>query len=206
MSVQDFVSEQISLFIVDDEIHNIKLLEYYVTRNFNNIKIVGSSTSKEDAIKKIKILKPKLLFLDVILDSGTGFNLLDDLGEDFNIKVVFVTAYSEYAIKAFKYSAIDYILKPIELKNLERAIEKSSEDVYNKVYFNKYQNSFASEFHEKKITKSKVLFVHSQLKIEVIIIEEILFLKSDGRYTSIHLINGKKIVAVKSIKEFEINS
>ena len=107
--------EKIKTVLFDDEMSNNIVLENLLKKYCPLVEIVGIVTKRKEAVKLIKKLKPKLLFLDIEIDDGTGFDLLEELQLDF-FKVIFITSHSEYAIKAFKYSAIDYVLKPIDIK------------------------------------------------------------------------------------------
>ena len=102
------------------------------------VKVLDIATTKLEGVTLIKKLKPNLIFLDIVLDEGTGFDVLEDV-KNFNTNVIFVTAFSEYALKAFNYSVVDYILKPIEIEALILAVHKVQKNVLKNNYFSKNQ-------------------------------------------------------------------
>ena len=114
---------KISTILVDDETKNNELLSIYLQRHCPTIEIVSIASTIKDAVAKINEIRPKLILMDIVLDQGTGFDILDQIQyEDF--LVVFITAYQKYALTAFKFNAIDFLLKPIDPKDLIIAVEK----------------------------------------------------------------------------------
>lgn len=110
--------------LVDDEIAAIRSLELLLEQFCSDIQVVGTARSVQEAIKLIDSQKPDLVFLDIQMPHGSGFDLLEHI-PNYNFEIIFITAYNQYAIKAFKYSAVDYILKPIDIDELVNAIEKA---------------------------------------------------------------------------------
>ena len=108
---------KISTILVNDEVKNNELLNIYLDKYCPNIEIIGIATSVEDAINKINDLRPKLIFLDIVMHDGTGFDVLEGVQHN-DFSVVFITAFQEYAVTAFKFNAIDFLLKPIDPKDL----------------------------------------------------------------------------------------
>ena len=109
--------------IIDDEFHNREQLVRLLTENCPNVNIVGVASSSTDAKQMIGLTHPDVIFLDIEMPGGTGFDLLRSL-ESIDFKVIFVTAYNTHALKAIKFSALDYILKPIDVQELKTAVEK----------------------------------------------------------------------------------
>lgn len=112
--------------LVDDEIASIRSLEILLSQFCKQVEVVGTARSVEDALSQTMKLKPDLIFLDIEMPSGTGFDFLEK-SSCCNFEIIFITAHNNYAVKAFKYSAIDYILKPIEIDELVKAVEKVAE-------------------------------------------------------------------------------
>ena len=112
----------IKTIIIEDEINNLKLLEHFIDKYCPEIELIASCTSKTEAVKAIQKLKPQLLFLDVILEEHTAFDILEEV-DYTNFNIIFVTAFEEYALKAFQYNAIDYLLKPIQIDDLIVAVK-----------------------------------------------------------------------------------
>src|SRR5882672_11452895 len=121
----------IRTIIIDDEIHCIKRLEYMLADKTGRIELCGSFQSVDEGFDAIKHLKPQLVFLDVEIGDKTGFDLLK-LFPAINFEVIFTTGYDKYAVEAFKFSAIDYLLKPVDEDDLNNAINKLQEKISTK--------------------------------------------------------------------------
>jgi len=193
--------KKIEAIIVDDDINNIELLNIYIKKCCPFVTVVGEACSIDDAVTLIKEKKPKLLFLDIVLEEGTGFDILEQLGnEDF--KIIFVTSHDGFAVKAFKYSAIDYILKPVQQEELFHAVNKSLNDIEKDEYTNNQQiELLSSSFNNQQALN--FIAVPSVNKIEFLKLKNIIYLKSDGRYTNFILSNGKKVTASRNLGEYE---
>lgn len=184
------------VILVDDERLALKTLESFV-KEHKRITIVGQARSKKSALKLIKEVEFDVLFLDINLVDGTGFELLDAL-DKVEFKLVFVTAYDEFAIKAFKYSAVDYLLKPLDpdeffdtIKRLDVSFKKSSERQLN-VMKNSMENK-----------ELDVIVISSLRALHYIDVKSIVRLESYKNYTDVFLESGEKITASKTIKHFE---
>lgn len=116
----------LKVIIVDDEVASVRTLELLLNAYCPNITLVGTGQSVKEGISLISEHNPDIVFLDIEMPEANGFELLEQL-PDLNFEVIFITAYNQYAIKAFKFSAIDYILKPIDIDELVKAVEKVSE-------------------------------------------------------------------------------
>ena len=120
--------------IVDDETQARSVLREELLQNCPSIKVIAETDTVGNAVKEIKRSNPDLIFLDIQLTDGLGFNILEQIG-DSNAKVIFTTAYSQYALKAIKFSALDYLLKPIDGQELKQAVDKlvnMQDDEYQK--------------------------------------------------------------------------
>ncbi len=160
-----------------------------------NIEIVGTAEGVISAAKEIKAKKPDVVFLDIQINEGTAFDLLEILG-DVDFKIIFTTASDEYAIKAFKLSAIDYLLKPIDIDELKSAVSKLSS-----INRDDYQLLTSNI---KEIKKSnKRLALHSQDKIEIVEVGNIIRCESNINYTNFFFENGKTMLVTKTLKEFD---
>lgn len=192
----------VNAVIIDDEINNVELLVHFVNQYCPQINIVGKAITKTEGIAIINQLKPQLLFLDIMLDEGTGFDLLEEVTHS-KTKIIFVTAYDEFAIKAFKYNAVDYILKPIEIDELVTAVNKACSAIENNEFteLNQVQNL------QKTVSNSQlpisIIAIPSTEKIDFIKVEDIIYIKSQGRYSIFNLVNNKQIVATKNLGEYE---
>lgn len=160
-----------------------------------DIEVVGEADGVISAAKKINNLKPDVVFLDIQINEGTAFDLLSVLG-DVKFKIIFTTASDEFAIKAFKISAIDYLLKPIDIDELKCAIAKlkiGNEDNYELLQSN----------IKEEDKSNKRLALHSQDKIEIIEIGNIIRCESNVNYTQFFFKDGTKMLVTKTLKEYD---
>jgi len=150
---------------------------------FKDIKVVGEAVNADDAIEKIDQLKPDLLFLDIQMPGKSGFELLEEL--DTVPTVIFTTAYDEYALKAFEYNALDYLLKPIEPKRLEETINKLVE---------KSRKKSATESDKPIFEESDQVFVKDGERCWFVKLEKIRLFESEGNYVRIYFENNKPLI------------
>ena len=120
----------IRTIVVEDEKHAADLLSQIIKEHCPELSLLGCASKREETLDLIKATDPQLIFLDIQLSDCTAFDILDSL-EETNFKVIFTTAYDQYAIKAFEYKTIDYILKPFAPKDIISAVQKLDEDQYN---------------------------------------------------------------------------
>ncbi len=194
--------QKISTILVDDEVKNNELLKIYLERHCPSIEIVDVATTVSDAIAKINNIEPKLIFLDIVLDQGTGFDVLEQIQYD-DFLVVFITAFQEYALSAFKFNAIDFLLKPIDTKDLILAVEKVKNSLDNQYYTTPAQIESLKDSMEANTSNYNFIAIPSIRKIHFRKLEDILFFESDGRYTIVHMHDGGTIVVAKNIGEYD---
>lgn len=164
-----------------------------------NIAIIGQAESVDSGVKIIKQLSPDIVFLDVELPDGTGFDVLQKL-KPLNFKVIFITGYEDFAIRAFRFSAIDYLLKPVNPNELAEAVKKA-EDALNKDQFDvKLSNLFANLERPKNLQK---LVLKTSDRIYSVNIQDIVNCESDKNYTTFNFINAPKLVVSTNLKEYE---
>jgi len=185
--------------IIDDEAHIRQMLERTVNQFCPNIKLVGMADGVKTGMEVIRKHKPDLLLLDIELKDGTGFDLLKNL-QPVNFKVIFITAYNQYAVKAFRFSAIDYLLKPIDPEELQEAVQKAEKLMQQD--FNT-QLDFLEENMEKGDKADKKIIFRTQDNIYLVRVSDINYCGSDGGYTTIHLVNGNQIVVSTGLKDYE---
>ena len=190
----------INAIIVDDEPKAIESLSWELTNFSNQIHILKTFTTPEDALDFLKNYTPDCLFLDIQMPTMDGFQFLEKLiSRDF--PVVITTAYDEYAIKALKHEAIDYLLKPIDSDDLHDTIEKIKKFNSKLISVDKLEQfllNFNSVQPHQKVT------INSDGKLLFLNIDDIIFVQSDGNYSTIHLKNNQKKVVTKKLKD--INS
>lgn len=188
----------IRALIVDDEKKARDLLSILLKENCPQVEIAGMAASVKEAHETIMKLKPDLVFLDIEMAGETGFDLLARF-ESITFSIIFITAFDKYALKALKFSALDYLLKPVDEKELVQAVKKAEKeqdsgdlkqklDIFLKGYYSLIDNKIA---------------ISSMEGFEFIEINDIIRCEAEGKYTDCYLVNDRKIVATKNIKEFE---
>ena len=185
-----------TVVIVDDELDARRVIRKYIERHFPDFNILGEAGSVIEAVELIEETKPNILFLDIQLQDGTGFDILDSLGTLVKeIGIVFTTAYDQHALKAFQYHAMDYLLKPVEPELLIKAVQhiqsfKSATPI----------KEFISEMMDKHIERKIGIPTNEGFKL--LPLDQIIFLEADGSYCKIFLSNGKHLVVSKPMKFF----
>lgn len=190
-------TQTIQAIIIDDEKRARVLLQAILDQHCPEVNIIGSYPDLETGVSAIKKAKPDLIFLDIELPTSSGLQILDFFEEDeVDFSIIFVTAYSDYAIQAFRLSAIDYVLKPIHSEKLKEAIDHFK-SVKTKQY--KQLEALKSNLYERK----KKIVIPSRDDFQFIEPEEILYVKADGSYCQFVLKNGKKILMSRNLKHVE---
>jgi two-component system LytT family response regulator len=189
----------IKAIIIDDELHCSKRLELMLA-DANAIELCGSFQTVDDGLKAIKQIKPQLVFLDVEINNETGFHLLQKLPV-ISFDVIFTTAYDKYAVQAFKFSAVDYLLKPIDEFELNESINKLQEKISEKEKTKKLETLF----YNISVTnnKSKKICVPVMTGIEFISLNNIIRCESNINYTTLFMKDKQKLTVSKTLKEFE---
>lgn len=190
----------ITAILVDDEVSNLKGLQRKIEKLFPNIHISGAFQKPEEAIQAIEQEEPNILFLDIEMPRISGFELLAKL-KKINFQVIFVTAYNEYALEAFKKNAIDYVLKPIDNTDLVEAVNKALHIVQLKN--ESENNSKLVTLLEENISKNNKIIVPTQKGVSFIPQDEVLHLEGYEGYTKIHLINNTTIISSYNLGKFE---
>ena len=185
--------------IVDDEPKAIQSLIWELSNFSEEIEVIASFTNPDEALKYLDLNTPDCLFLDVQMPTIGGFQFLEQLNNT-DFAVVITTAYDEYAIKALKYEAIDYLLKPIDSDDLRDClvkIKKFSERTINSNKLERMISNFNSHFDKKKIT------INTDGKLLFLDVDDIIYIESDGNYSTLFLQDRKKIVLTKKLKEVD---
>jgi two-component system, LytTR family, response regulator len=186
--------------VVDDEKPSREVICNYLRDYCEDIQVITTASSVKSAFKAIKKFQPGLVFLDIEMGDGKGFDLLSMFPE-INFKIIFVTAYSEYAIKAFRVNAIDYLLKPVSIDELKVAVEKVKS--YNN--FKTYSEHIAALikiFSDSKPLQKAITIPHLK-GFEVLKVDEIIMCKADGYCTEFYLIGKRKVLSTKNLKKYE---
>ena len=185
--------------VVDDEQPSREALINYIREFCPEIEIVAESNSAKTAYKAIREHKPHLVFRDVEMPKGSGFDLLK-MFNPIDFKVIFVTAFSSYAVQAFRFSAVDYLLKPVKVRELKEAIAKVQSDTFHFPY----QNLSVLLENMKSPSEAKKNLVISDSKgFTVVRTSDIIMSVADGFCTHIFLTENRKITSSKILKHFE---
>lgn len=185
------------IIIIEDEKNAVITLQSYINKYTSEVSVVGIANNKKEGIELINKETFDVLLLDINLGDGTGFEVLESI-QDKNFGVIFTTAYDEYAIKAFKYSAIDYLLKPINPQEFVDAIERYKKNFIN---ISRQQLDIATSYTD--VAKNNKIVVNSTNEIHFIELDEILHLQSDKNYTDIYLKDQQRITSTKTLKFYE---
>jgi two-component system, LytTR family, response regulator len=186
--------------IIDDESKSRQSLESLLTSYCTGVEVIGLATGVEDGISYIEKHHPDLVMLDIQMQDGTGFDLLKQIDTPA-FQLIFTTAFDEYAIKAFKFSAIDYLLKPIDVCELEAAIERAK--LINK---NKTEHHTFDPLIKNLLAYSEVdlrITVSTEQALEILPVAEIVRLESDNTYTHIVMKDGRRILSSKHLKHYD---
>ena len=183
--------------IVDDEIKALESLSWELTNLSDEVKIIASFTDVHEALNYLEVNTPDCLFLDIEMPVMDGFQFIKTL-KNKKFPIVITTAYNQYALKALKNEAIDYLLKPIDTDDLSETIlkiKRFNSKNYTAEKFEKILLNFNSSSLDKKIT------VNTDGKLLFLEVDEILYAESDGNYSTIFLADGQKLVLTKKLKE-----
>lgn len=185
--------------IVEDELNNRENLQHILTKYCPSVEVVALCSSALAGRQKIVECKPDLVFLDVEMPGGDGFSMLESL-PDLYFEVIFVTAFTTYAVKAIKFSALDYIVKPIDIMELVKSIDRASQRIKVKKANVRMANLLENQHRDGN---KKVLALPMYDKIEFVEISTINRCQADGNYTIFHLKNGERLLISKTLKEYD---
>lgn len=182
--------------IIDDEKNAVEAIDVLLKKFHTNVKVVSKAYNIEDAIASINKHKPQILFLDIELNDGSGFEIVEST-KKLNYKLIFTTAYEQYAIKAFKANAIDYLLKPIEIEDFNRTVNKAIKLIEQNTRF---ENAEIADV-KNNFNKISLPFIDSYDFVEQ---DKIIHLQADSNYTIVFTVNNKSAMLAKTLKEFEL--
>jgi two-component system LytT family response regulator len=183
--------------IVDDELDAIESIKLILAENVDFIEVVGTAQNVDDARRIIQTTDPNIVFLDIEMPGGSGFEVLEGLPER-NFQVIFVTAYNQYAIKAFKYSAVDYILKPIDIDELVNAVCKIKSSNNHNV-----EDKINLLLENVKSSKPDKIALSTSESIEFVRIADIVQIHAEGSYSTLKLTDQSELLVSKNLGEFE---
>jgi two-component system, LytTR family, response regulator len=190
----------INAIIIDDEKKCVSLLEKMIGQSLPDIHILATATQPEEGIKLIRQYEPDLVFLDIEMPKKNGFEVLEAT-KDIPYEIIFTTAYNQYAIKAIRFSALDYLLKPVDSDELTHAVQRyKSKHISDtrqqqlEMLFSNLKN-LSQPFHKISVTTLEgVIFINTN---------DILYCEATGSYTILYLRNGEKLTTSRPLKDFE---
>jgi two-component system, LytTR family, response regulator len=192
----------IKAVIIDDEKDSIVTLKWKLENYCPDVMVVASFDNPAEGVNYLKQNPPNLLFLDIEMPMLTGFDVLEELGHDISFDVIFTTAYDNFGIQAVKFSALDYLLKPAQNKELKEAIDKHLKKAHQKIPPVQIEALLSNVQAERKGKRGKIALA-SKESIEFVDPQEIIVCEANSNYTNVYLSEGRKRVISKTLKEFE---
>ena len=188
---------KLTAILVEDQSAALEMLQNDILKFHSEIEIIGTAKSVVEASILLRKKQPDILFLDIMLGDGTGFDVLE-IHPNLTSKIIFVTASDEFAIKAFKFAAIDYVLKPYANEDLYNAINKAK----NQLKPAKEQIAVLQQSIQQPNQRPKKISLNTSDKIIVVNLDDIVRCKSDNNYTEFFLADNQKILVGKTLKYF----
>jgi two-component system LytT family response regulator len=186
--------------LVDDEAHCTRTLQWELERNCPDVEVVAVCNSGEEGLREINEKKPDIVFLDIEMPGMNAFDMLEKVGQ-ISFQVIFCTAYDQYAIKALKMSATDYLLKPVDSNELQDAVEKAANRTSNPITKEQITELISSMRHPGRELRRIALSTADGM--EFVDTDRILYCESQSNYTNIILQDGKKVLLSKTLKEVD---
>ena len=188
--------DTLNAIIIDDEINARENLRFLLNEFCKNVTIVSESKNVDEAVIQIKEHQPQLIFLDIEMPQKNGFQLLEAF-DTINFQIIFVTAYDQYAIKAFEFAALDYLLKPIDIERLKKAVKKASTIALKNLTFDKLE---LLKSNRKKVKKIAIPYKSDYVILDL---TNILCIEADRMYSIIYTVDNKKYIASKKLSYYE---
>lgn len=190
----------INAVIIEDEKKSMEVLQALVSANCPDVKIIGTADSVASGVELVQKAKPELIFLDIEMADGSGFDLLERVG-NANYDVIFTTASDAHALKAIKFSAIDYLLKPIDGDELKVACDKLKDKKPNDASLENLR--FLLQNFKKPSEQYSKITLPTGNAYEIVNVKDIIRCEADGSYTTFFLENKKKLLVSASLKHYE---
>ncbi len=190
----------LKVVIVEDEKRSRETLRTLLEEFCKDVQVIATASSVNEAVKVLSVFSPDVVFLDIELQTGVGFDVLEQIKEP-DFEIIFTTAFEKYAIQAIKFSSLDYLLKPIDLDELKQAVEKARERMDTNIYRQQIETLMQSIGKESH--KQEKICLATTSGMEFIAIEDIVLCKADGSYTSFILRDTSTLLVSKHLKEYE---
>ena len=192
---------KIKTILVDDEPRGLTSLQKLLQLNCTGVEIIACCSNAAEAAEKIQLLQPQLVFLDIAMPQTNGLDLLQNLPV-INFEIIFVTAHSNYMMQAFRFSAVDYLLKPVDEELLKEAVKRAEKKVEDKTAGQNMQTLIHNIRHKSSLQKMK-LCIPSLKGFQVVDIQDIIYCEASGNYTNFNFTNHPLICASRPIHEYE---
>lgn len=189
----------ISCIIVDDEVNNVENLCSILGKYCNEVTVIAKAISADEGIELIEKYKPDLVFLDIQMPEKSGFDMLRSIPQ-IDFEIIFITAYDQYGIQAIKFSALDYLLKPIVISELKNAIQKAREKITTKQKNASIENLL--DYIKKGQKGTPKIALPMLTEIMYINVDEIIRCEASDNYTTFYLQNKEKVLVCKTLKEY----
>ncbi|MBE0646160.1 MAG: response regulator transcription factor [Bacteroidales bacterium] len=191
------MEEKIKTVLVDDDKASLLTLESLLKKFFPAISIVGTGDTVTSAVTEINSKDPDLVFLDISLPDGEGFDVIEQTS-DKNYEVIFITAYDQYAVKAFEFSALHYLVKPVSLEGLKDAIGRFTE-----IKADEHLDDKINVLRDSLRNKNEKIIIPSSEGLNVVRLSDIMRLEADDVYTYFFLTDGNRLMASRPLNNYE---
>ncbi|MDI1356501.1 MAG: response regulator transcription factor [bacterium] len=192
---------KIRALVIDDEVSNRGLITKYIKELNSNIEVVGEADNVRTGVDRIKELKPDLIFLDIKMPDGSGFALLDQFDE-INFEIVFISGFDSYALKAFEFNALDYVLKPIDSVKFARTLLKVQSTIEKKLGPAHELRALYQSYDVTQLIITKIP-VHIHNQVVLLAAEELIYLQAQDGCTLFKTIFNEKYLSSKQLSDFE---
>lgn len=189
----------IKVIIIDDEQNTRDVISTILQKRCKDVQLVATADSVRSGIQAIKTFEPDLVLLDIHLQDGTGFDILKEISP-ITFKIIFITAFEEYAVKAFKFSALDYILKPVNSIELAESVNKAASE--KKLHSELEIGAFTKNYNNKD-KESKKIVLKTLDSIYALSVKDIVRCESDTCYTKFFLLDGQAIMVSSTLKDYD---
>lgn len=183
--------------LIDDEYDCVELLARELTSHCPEVQVIGRSTNSEEGLRLIQVLQPDLVFLDIEMPRMNGFQLLEKLGP-LRFSLIFVTAYNEFAVKAFRFSALDYLLKPIDTRDLQEAVRKVERQ---QRVDGRQLDLLKRQLHQHQLADK--IAVPYQQGVMFLPVGDIIYCESDSNYTKVIATQNRQYLLTRTLREVQ---
>lgn len=191
---------KLKALIIDDEGNAREMLEWLINTWCKEVDVVGMCASAEEGIKAIHDVQPDIVFLDIEMPHMNGFEMLEKLTGEHTFELVFTTAYDQYAIRAFRYSAFNYLLKPVDPEDLKQTVDRI---LHKKHQATREQLDLLMEQVKSLRPTVQRIALSAADGLRFVKTEDILYCQAESNYTQVKLINGDRVLVSKTLKEFD---